>query len=637
MKLMNYKACVCNLCGTGCGQFLKTDGKKVFGVAPLIAHPVSKGKLCIRGWHSNELLSTNDRITQPMIRENGQLREASYDEAIALVVERMKQFDGAAGEIGILASARSSNEDGFTLGRLAHQVFGTRIQGIGAEAGHRKSMAALEHAFGYPGAHGSLTSIDKADYILVIGTDITRQNPIIGGNIHAAQRRGARVVTLSSSHTQIAKLSTRHFRQKPGTKGLLVNALAKALLAIRTANRERRADVDQMPGYPEYVASLRSISSVALERASGIRYEDIEEEAKFLEQARSIVFLFSSGISGLDRPTIDAITNLALLTDRMDHEDSAVIPVAGISNLQGSFDMGVSGEPGNSVFKALAEPDSPIRALFVVDHDDGIIRDKERISRLDFVAYACAYKNAFMDLAQVVFPLPAYNETDGTYTAADRRVQITHKNVDNPHGVLPGWALFQQIAGKMGQSWGYQDAAGVFADIAATVPGYADLSHAQLSKGFGQHWNPKAFPNSRQRKFNAINIEYWESPTTPEFPFALMIGKAQHYWHQNNLMRKTIVPRREYDQTLWLYPQGYIEISPEDAAHLKVRDKWLVNVCSSTGTCMKIAVKISPDVQNGTAYIPYFIKNMISDFLIPYENAYAAGEESVIPIKIQEA
>ena len=636
MNLANYKPCVCNLCGTGCGQFLKTDGQKVYGVAPLIAHPVSKGKLCIRGWHSNELLNTNERITEPLIRENGQLRPASYAQAIALVTERMQQFDGSAGEIGVLASARSSNEDGYVLNRLCREVFKTHLRGIGAEAGHRKSMASLEHAFGYPGAHGSLTSIDKADYILVVGTDITRQNPVIGGNIHAAQRRGARVVTLCSSRTQIAKLSTQHYQQKPGTKGLLVNALAKALLAIRTINHDRKANIDQLPGYAEYVASLRSISSVALERASGIRYEDIEEEAKHLEHAKSIVILFSSGISGLDRPTIDAITNLALLTDRMDHEHSAVIPVAGISNLQGSFDMGMSGELGNSVFKALATPDSPIKALFVIDHDDGIIRDKERIANLDFVAYACAYKSAFMDLADVVFPLPAYNETDGTYTASDRRVQITHQNVSNPHGVLPGWALFQQIAAASGLEFGYSDTANVFNDLAAHTKGYEELSHAGLSKGFGQHWNPKAFPNSRKRKFNAINIEYWESPTTAEFPFALMIGKAQHYWHQNNLMRKTIVPRREYDQTLWLYPQGYIEISPEDASQLKVKDKWIVNVRSSIGTQMKIAVKISPDVQNGTAYIPYFIKNMISDFLLPYENAYAAGEESVIPIQIQE-
>ena len=634
---MNYKACVCNLCGTGCGQFLKTDGKKVFGVSPLIAHPVSKGKLCVRGWHVNELLNTNDRITTPLIRENGALRVATYEEAIALVAKRMSEFDGSSGEIGVLASARSCNEDAFALGRLTREVFKTRVIGIGAEAGHRNSMASLSHAFGYPGAVGSLTSIDKADYILVVGTDITRQNPVIGGNIHAAARRGARVVTLCSSSTQIAKLSTKHFQQKPGNKGLLINALAKALHAARTIHHERPGNLDQLPGYSQYIESLRSISSVTLEKASGIRYEEIEEEARFLDQAKSIVILFSTGISGLDKPTIDAIANLAVLTDKMDNENSALIPVAGISNLQGTFDMGISGEPGNSVFKSLAEPQSKLRALFVVDHDDGIIRNKERIAALDFVVYASAFKNPFMDLAHVIFPLPAFNETDGTYTASDRRVQITQKNTENPGNPLPGWSLAQLIAEKAGQSWGYQDTASVFADIAKTVPGYADLTHARLAKGFGQHWDIKAFATANKKKFHSIDIEYREAPTTPEFPFALMVGKAQHFWHQNNLMRKTLIPRREYDSMLLLYPQGYIEICPEDAKRLKVRDKWSVQVCSSTGTCMKIAVKISEDVQSGTAYIPYFIKNMISDFLIRYDNAFSAGEESVIPVKIQEA
>ncbi|MBK5914993.1 molybdopterin oxidoreductase family protein [Rhodocyclus purpureus] len=643
---MSYQACVCNLCGTGCGQFLKTDGRKVLGVAPVIAHPVSKGKLCVRGWHANELLNSNERITTPLIREDGAWRTASYAEAIELLVRRMGEFDGPAGEIGVLASARSSNEDLFALRRLVDEVFHTHVVGVGAEAGHRNSMACISHAFGYPGAVGSLTAIDKADYILVVGSDITRQNPIIGGNIHYAARRGARVVTMCSSRTQIAKLSTKHFQQKPGTKGLLLNALAKALHALRTVNNTRRVDVGKLPGYARYIDALRSISSVALEAASGIRYEEIEAEAERLDRAKSVVILFSSGISGLDQWTIQAITNLAVLTDKMDDENSALIPVAGISNLQGSFDMGLSGEFGNSVFRRLAEPQSPLRALFVVDHDDGIIRDRERIEALDFVAYCGAFRNPFMELADVVFPLTAFNEADGTYTASDRRVQLTRKNTANANDCLPGWALYQAIAGQAarsrpvavpaGRPWGYRDAAEVFADIARSIPGYHELSHAQLAKGFGQHWDVGAFANAGRKRFHEVRIDYPTPPTSDEFPFALMVGKAQHFWHQNNLMRKTLIPRREYDQTLLLYPQGYVEISPEDANRLKVKDKWLVRVTSSTGTSMHIAVKISADVQTGTAYIPYFIKNMISDFLIHYDNAFAAGEESIIPVRIEE-
>ena len=634
---MNYQMCICNLCGTGCGQFLKTDGKRVLGVAPIIDHPISKGKLCVRGWHANELLSTNERITEPLIRENGQLRAASWAEARELVVRRLSEFNGAADEIGLLSSARASNEDNFVLKRLMREVFHSCLQGVGAEAGHRNSMACLEHAFGHPGAVGDLARIDKADYILVVGTDITRQNPIIGGNIHAAQRRGTRVVNLSSSRTQMAKLSTKHYQLKPGTLALVLNALAKALQALRTVNHERHADIDLLPGYRQYVDALRSISSVALETASGIRYEEIEEEAQILDGARSVVILFSSGISGLDKLTIEAICNLAILSDRMDAEHSALIPVAGISNLQGSFDMGLSGEKGHSVFKSLAEPDSPLRALFVVDHDDGIIRNRERIAALDFVVYCGAFRNAFMDLADVVLPLTAFNECDGTYTASDRRVQLTCKNTEGPNDAVPGWSVYQSLAEQAGVNWGYTDAANVFLDITAKVPAYHDLTHRRLMKGFGIHWDVTAFPGAGRMQFHPIKVEYPKPLTSEEFPFALMVGTAQHFWHQNNLMRKTLIPRREYDQTLLLYPQGYVEISPEDALRLKVRDKWRVRLTSSTGTSLSIAVKISPDIQTGTAHIPYFIKNMISDFLIRYDNAFSAGEESVIPVRIEEA
>ncbi len=634
---MNYKACVCNLCGTGCGQFLKTNGKAVLGVSPSIGHPVSKGKLCIRGWHVNELLNTNDRITTPMIRSNGKLRPASYDEAIDWVIERMRDFSGPSGEIGVLASARSSNEDNFALTRLARDIFKTDVLGVGAEAGHHNSMAALTHAFGYPGAIGTLTAIDKADYILVVGTDITRQNPVIGGNIHAAQMRGARVVTICSARTQIAKLSTKHYQQKPGTKGLLLNALAKALYAVRTMNHDRQANLDAIPGYADYIAALRSISSVALENASGIRYEEIEEEARYLNMAKSVVIVFSTGISGLDKQTTEIIANLALLTDKMDHEHSALIPVAGISNLQGTYDMGMTGKPGKSVFRSLADARSPLKALFVVDHDDGIIRNRDRIENLDFVVYCGAFKNPFMDLADVILPLTSFNQTDGTYTASDRRVQLTRQNTENLSNSLPGWNLYQLMAEKAGQYWGYCDAAHVFTDIAKRVPSYADLTHDRLGRGYGLHWDPKGFPTAGKKKFHAVRIEYPKPKTSEEFPFALMVGKAQHFWHQNNLMRKTLIPRREYDQTLLLYPQGYVEICPDDAKKLKVKDKWTVQVTCSAGTTMKIAVKVCPDMQPGTAYIPYFIKNMISDFLIKYDDAFSAGEESVIPVRIEEA
>lgn len=632
---MSYKTCVCNFCGTGCGQFLKTDGKSVIGVAPMKSHPVSKGKLCIRGWHVNELLKSSSRITKPMIRENGVLREVSYDEAIDYTALQLAKYKLPHREIGVMASARSSNEDSFILGKLANEAIKTGISGIRSDSGHRHSMESIRSTFGYPGAVGKLTAIDKTDYILIIGTDITRQNPIIGGNIHYARQRGARVVTICSTKTQIAELSDKHFQQQPGNKGLLVSALAKALYGVRSVNRTIPEDIINTTGFADYAETLRTISSVMLEKASGISYEEIEAEALHLAKAQSVVILFSSGISGLDRKTIDSITNLALLTGKMYHLNSALIPVTGISNLQGAYDMGlVAKDREDAIFNCLKDKSSLLKAILLVDHDDGVTRYRDRLKQLEFIVYIGSFQNPIMDLANIILPITSFNESDGTFTCTDRRVQLIRQITEPSADVLPAWKLYEKIANKLGCKWNLVSAENIFEQLRKEIPSYVDLNYERLERNFGAYWKPEAYPQKRQ--FNNIFISYPEVHTSASFPFALMVGKAQHYWHQNNLMRKTLIPRREYDAMLLLYPKGYIEICPEDAKLLNVRDKWLVRVSNREGHGMDIAVRVSESVQRGTAYVPYFIKNQIFDFLEANDEAIIAGEESIVPIRIED-
>ncbi len=114
-----------------------------------------------------------------------------------------------------------------------------------------------------------------------------------------------------------------------------------------------------------------------------------------------------------------------------------------------------------------------------------------------------------------------------------------------------------------------------------------------------------------------------------------MTGKAQHFWHQNNLMRRTFIPMREYNATLLLYPHGYVEISPADAKALQVRDKWPVNVVSPYGS-MKVAVKVTDDVKPETAYVPYFIRDMVSEFLMEHKELLEQGEDAIIPVRIEK-
>ncbi len=183
---MIYRTGVCNFCGTGCGHLLKVGDGAVRGVFASPGHPVSRGRLCVRGWHIHELLATGDRIAAPMIRKGGRLEPVPYDEAVSLAAERLSRFSGD--EIAFLASPRASNEDNFLMARLARTVFHTNNVALASDQGHAPSAEVLLEGTGMPAMTGALTEIRKAGLILVVGADITKLNPIVGSEIHMAAR-----------------------------------------------------------------------------------------------------------------------------------------------------------------------------------------------------------------------------------------------------------------------------------------------------------------------------------------------------------------------------------------------------------------------------------------------------------------
>ncbi len=128
---MEYKNVLttCIYCGTGCGLYLEVLDGRVTGVLPAKGHPLSDGKLCIKGWNAHAFIHHPDRLTTPLIREQkgGELRPATWDEALDLVAHRLLEIGQAHGPdaIGFLASAKCTNEENYLLQKLARAVIGT--------------------------------------------------------------------------------------------------------------------------------------------------------------------------------------------------------------------------------------------------------------------------------------------------------------------------------------------------------------------------------------------------------------------------------------------------------------------------------------------------------------------------------
>ena len=135
---MDFKAGICNFCGTGCGHLLNVSDNTVSGVFASRNHPVSKGRLCVRGWHMHELLRTEERITSPAIRKNGKLEPATMEEAIAYVVDNIKEkVTDPAKELAFLGSPRASNEDNYLFMKMARSAFKSNNISVDSESGHR--------------------------------------------------------------------------------------------------------------------------------------------------------------------------------------------------------------------------------------------------------------------------------------------------------------------------------------------------------------------------------------------------------------------------------------------------------------------------------------------------------------------
>lgn len=118
---------ICPYCGTGCALNLQVLDKKLVGVLPVKNHVVSDGALCIKGWNAHAFVNHKDRLTTPLIRRNNRFEEATWEEALTLVAEKLSAIKAESGpdSIGVLASAKCTNEENYLLQKFGRAVIGT--------------------------------------------------------------------------------------------------------------------------------------------------------------------------------------------------------------------------------------------------------------------------------------------------------------------------------------------------------------------------------------------------------------------------------------------------------------------------------------------------------------------------------
>ncbi|HJJ29656.1 MAG TPA: molybdopterin-dependent oxidoreductase, partial [Methanocorpusculum sp.] len=332
---------ICPYCGTGCSLSLVTTGDRVQGVQPYPRSPVNAGKLCARGLSAAEFVNSPDRLTHPMIRKNGALEKVSWEEALAFTAERLKNY--LPSEVGVLSSPRVSNEDNYVMMKFARGVLKTNNIDHCERLSHSSTVQPLIGSFGYPAMTNSISDIAGSDCILVLGSNVFRQFPLVGRAIIQAQQSGARYICADPRKTFTSSTADLSIQFYHGSDVALLNGIMQVIctngwedagfIAARTEGYAAFYDLVTSPAY-----SLDRVS-----KATGVGSAAIIQAAEWISSAKSCSIIYSTGVTkfGAGDDVIHAIANLQLLTGNIGKKGAGISSLRGQNNIHGACDMGI--------------------------------------------------------------------------------------------------------------------------------------------------------------------------------------------------------------------------------------------------------------------------------------------------------
>lgn len=630
----------CPFCGSGCNLYLKVEDGQLTGVLPSSSHPTSRGKLCIRGWHAHEFVSHPERLRSPMVRKGGKFERVSWEEALSLVAGRL----GRGADVGVVGSARCANEDNFLLMKLARCVLGTDNVDFSSRPQRIADLAALSSTLGVNCATNPAPELAGADVIVLVGADLVPEITMIASLVYEAVARGAKLVVISPVRTELAELAEVSLQPRLGTEPVLLCGLLKSVVdqgLIDSSLLDRDWDA-----YDQFATDLSQFTLDSVEQRTGVAADAITRAGRLYGEARRSAVLYSSGLAQHPAAAAmaTALADLVALTNHLGQPSMGLYPLARQNNFQGALDMGLA--PGmlsggqslgsaevrqrfeqawgcrlpEPACKSLPDMLGGVKSLYVMGADIvGGAADpaqaRRDIEALDLLVVQELFMTPTAELADVVLPAAAYAEKDGTATCADRRVQRLRKAVDPPGEARADWQIIQELAGRLGASWRYDSAGAIWAEIASLTPSYADITYDKLDAGWGAYWS-SANGAGERLQLKGLSLQPVECPPPPvtdaEHPFLLALDPAAERWttdattlHSDNL-------RREYQIAAADFPAGYVEMHPDDAQELQLRQGFRVKLASAHGEA-ELQLKLSSDVLPRTLVVPYHLRDTVRD------------------------
>lgn len=627
---------ICTFCGDGCRITIQTKGNELIEVNSAHGAGRNNGDLCARGFFGFHATSHPDRLTHPLIRRDGKLTEATWEDALEYVAEQVTRLKLAHGAdaIGGLITSRCTNEDLYVFQKFMRQVIGTNQVDSSARYGHLNGVQALRRVQGTHRWTIAFEDIVAADTLLLVGTNITETSPITGLKVkEAVKKRQARLVTVETLQpaidtlSNIVNLATQHFPTHPTQFGNSITGLIKAVIE---QNLVDATVAQQAPAFVQRLTeALQGIAWEGLEAATGQTRAQWNEAAQTMAAAKRLVILVGNGVLRHPRGqgTVTNLLDLLILLGKLDRPGCGVAPLAEENNDQGAVEMGAVAEffpgpatlgdqaareriamvwreelpraPGASLTQMLAAADrGTLKALFVVGEDPvgtlpAAAQAKEALAKLDLLVCQELFLTETAAMAHVVLPACSYMEKNGTFTNSEGHVQAVRQAIDPVGDSRPDWEMFSALSVLMGSPLEYGEAREILKELRSVIPGYGLLgptpTQPKVDKARLHHYLTEGFSADLAARYGLA-----PAPPTGDNTFTMLF--VQTLFHSGKFSTRS-------KGLLQLQQEGFLSINPADANRLGLTEGGQVRISNSRGS-VTTTVKIRARVPAGVVWFP---------------------------------
>jgi len=670
----------CTYCGVGCQIDLNVNPRtnRIVRVTSEPGSVVNDGNTCVKGRFGAEFVSSPGRLTKPLIRENGEFREASWEEALSYTGKRLSEIRDEHGPEGLafLSSCRCTNEENYLMQKIARTAGRTNNIDQCATTCHAPTVAGLATAFGSGAMTNSIDEIKDVQTLFIIGSNPTEAHPIVGYEMKKALRKGAKMVVCDPRKTWVAQRADIHIQHAHGTDNFLINAMMKTIIEEDLHDKEFLAE--RCENFEAYRENLKGYNVEEAARVCGVDAEDIRAAARMYAQGSPSAIFYTLGITEHTCGTENVmnLANLAMLCGQIGKPSSGVNPLRGQNNVQGGCDMGaihsvfpgyqkVSDEgmrvkfggawgveiptnKGGRVTDFIEKAHEGVLKAFYAFGEDPVRSEPnqslviESLKRLDFMVVQEIFMTETAKLADVVLPATCFAEKDGTFTNSERRVQRVRKAVDPPGEARPDWQIICDVSTAMGYPMHYASASEVFDEMASLTPSYGGISYDRIDD-VGLQWPcPTAeHPGTtylHEGRFtrgkglmNVINFRPPAEVPDDDYPLVLSTGRTLYHYNIGNMTRESEAIAQKQDE-------NFAEIHPTDADQLGISDGGLVRVTTRRGSIVvraKVAIKTRP----GAVWMPFHFAESSTNYLTndAFDNITRTAEYKCCAAKLEPA